>query len=247
MYDIVLKTNKGEIDFDVAMKSLTGNVKGAGKLNAMHVMAVLTLTGNCVNRDFLRRATLTEPCKKQGIASIFPNNDINSSQMKRALEGVVRRMDLPEFIIENLFCESVRKKMGFDTFHPSQSITYLDEHTNNILCLSGGTTMSRSEEYDRRVLAQLPDEDGIVPLFPWWKAQSGILGIQDWYVKLCRKVLRVEPHSLVIRPHVNANKQVSDEEIWEKYTKRLPLVKPPDTNIPIRRTRKRIRMDVNNL
>jgi hypothetical protein len=56
-----MKTNKGKIDFDVAMKTLTGNVKGAGELNAMHVMAVLTLTGNCVNCDFLRRATLTEP------------------------------------------------------------------------------------------------------------------------------------------------------------------------------------------
>ena len=172
-----MKTNQGEIDFNVAIKTLTGKVQGARELTAMHVMAVLTLTGNCVNRDFLRRATLTEPCKKQGMASIFPNNDINSSQMKRALEGVVRRMDLPEFIIENLFCESVRKKKGFDTFHPSQSIMYLDEHTNNILCLSGGTRMSRSEEDDRRVLAQLPHEDRIVPLFPWWKAQSRIWGI----------------------------------------------------------------------
>jgi hypothetical protein len=107
--------------------------------------------------------------------------------------------------------------------------------------------MSRSEEYDRRVLAQLPDEDGIVPLFPWWKAQSGIWGIHDWYVKLCRKVLRVETHSLVIRPHVNAKKQVSEEEIWKKYTKRLALVKPPDTNIPKKRKRKRKGVNLNNL
>jgi hypothetical protein len=91
--------------------------------------------------------------------------------------------------------------------------------------------MSRTEEHDRRVLTQLPDKDKIVPLFPWWKAKSGILGIHDWYIKLCWKVLRVEPHSLVIRPHVNAKKQVSEEEIWKKYTKRLALVKPPDTNI----------------
>jgi hypothetical protein len=202
-----MKTNKGEINFDVAMKRLTGNVKGAGELNAMHVMAVLTLTGNCVNRDFLRRATLTEPCKKQGMSRMFPNDDISPSKMKRALDGVVRRLDLSEFIVENLFCESVRKKEGFDTFHPSQSITYLDEHTNNILCLSGGKRMSRTEEDDRRVLAKLPDEDVVVPFFPWWKAESGINGIHDWYVKLCQKVLSVEPHSLVIRPHVNAKKR----------------------------------------
>jgi hypothetical protein len=100
-----MKTNKGKIGFNVAMKTVTGNVKGARELNAMHVMAVLTLTGNCVN--FLRRATLTEPCKKQGMASFFPNNDINPSQMKRALDGVIRHMDLPEFIVENLFCESM--------------------------------------------------------------------------------------------------------------------------------------------
>jgi hypothetical protein len=67
--------------------------------------------------------------------------------------------------------------------------------------------MSRTEEDDRRVLAKLPDEDVVVPFFPWWKAQSGINGIHDWYVKLCEKVLSVEPHSLVIRPHVNAKKR----------------------------------------
>jgi hypothetical protein len=114
-----MKINDGEIDYDIAIKTLISNVKGAQELNAMHVMAVLTLTGNCVNRDFLRRATLTEPCKKQGVKSLFPNNDISSSQMKRALLGVVRRLDLSEFIVENLLCESVRKKDGFDTFHPS--------------------------------------------------------------------------------------------------------------------------------
>jgi hypothetical protein len=74
---------------------------------------------------------------------MFPNFDISPSQKKRALNGVVRRMGLSEFIIENLLCESVRKKQGFDTFHPSQSIVYLDEDTNNILCLSGGKSMSR--------------------------------------------------------------------------------------------------------
>jgi len=234
LYDIVMKINDGEIDYDIAIKTLISNVKGARELNAMHVMAVLTLTGNCVNRDFLRRATLTEPCKKQGVKSLFPNNDISSSQMKRALLGVVRRLDLSEFIVENLLCESVRKKDGFDTFHPSQSITYLDETTNNILCWSGGKTTSRTEEDDRRVLAELPDEDGIVPLFPWWKATSGIVEIHAWYVKLCRKVLSVKPHSLVIRPHMNAPKPESDEEVWKRYIKKHKLV-----DIPQKRKRKR--------
>ena len=48
------------------------------------------------------------------------NNNINPSQMKRALEGVVRCMDFPEFIIENLFCESVQKKRdSTPSIHPS--------------------------------------------------------------------------------------------------------------------------------
>jgi hypothetical protein len=62
-----MKTNKGEIDFDEAINTLTEKVKGAADLSAMHVMAVLTLTGNCVSHDFLRRATLTEQCKKQAM------------------------------------------------------------------------------------------------------------------------------------------------------------------------------------
>jgi hypothetical protein len=234
-----MKTNKGKIDFNVAMKTLTGKVKGAGELTAMHVMAVLTLTGNCVKRDFLRRATLTELCKKQAMSSMFFNFDISPSQMKRTLDGVVRCcMGSSEFIVENLFCESVRKKQGFDTFHPSQTIMYLDEPTNNILCLIGGKRMSRTEEDDRWVLAKLPDEDRTVPLFPWWQAKSGILGIHDWYVQLCWKVLRVEPHSLVIRPHVNATKNERKEEVWNKYIRRLGIVKP-DTNKPKKRKRRR--------
>jgi hypothetical protein len=132
----------------------------------MHIMAVLTLTGNCVNRDFLRRATLTEPCRKQAMSRMIPNFDISPSQMKRALSGVVCHVGLSKFIIENLLCESVRKKEGFDTFHPSQLITYLDEDTNNILYLNGGKRMSRIEEDDRQVLAKLPEEDRLVPLFP---------------------------------------------------------------------------------
>jgi hypothetical protein len=215
-----MKTNKGEINFNVAMKTLTGKVQGAGELTAMHVMAVLTLTGNYVNCDFLRRATLSESCKKQAMGRMFPNFDINPSQMKRALNGVVRRMGLSEFILENLLCESMRPKQGFDTFHPSQSITYLDEHTNNILCLSGGEIMSRTEEDDRQVLAELPDKDRVVPVFPWWQAKSGMEGIHVWFLELCQKV-SVGPQFFVIRPHLNAQKFESEEEVWNKYIKQL--------------------------
>ena len=173
MHDIVIKTNNGEINFDVAMKTLTGNVHGAGELIAMHVMAVLTLTGNCVNREFLRRATLSQSCKKQAMERMFPNFVVTPSQMKRSLNGVVCRLGLSEFIVENLLCESVRPKQGFDTFHPSQSITFLEEDTNNILCVSGGIIKSRTVEYDRQVLAELPDKDRVVPLFPGGKQKRG--------------------------------------------------------------------------
>jgi hypothetical protein len=201
-----MKTNKGKIDFDVAMKTRTGKVQGAGELAVTHVMAVLTLTGNCINPDFLRRPTLTEPCEKQAMSRWFLNFNISPSQMKRALNRVVCHMGLSKFILENLLCESVRPKQGFNTFHPSHLITYLDEHTNNILCLSGGKRMSRTEEDNRQVLAKLPDEDRLVPLFLWWQAKSGILGIREWLVELCKKV-RVEPQLFVIHPHVNAKKR----------------------------------------
>ena len=236
MYDVVLKTNKGEIDFDQAIKTVTDKVKGAADLSAMHVMAVMTLTGNCVSRDFLRRATLTEPCKKAAMSRMFPNFDISPSQMKRAMKGVGRRMGLSEFILENLLCESVRKKEGFDTFHPSQSITYLDEDTNKILCLSGDKRVSRTEEDDRRVLAQLPDRDRLVPLFPWWEAEVGMIGIHEWFVQLCQKA-RVQPHEYVIRPHVNAKKRETKEEVWKKYVNQLALVKPDENQTKKRKTR----------
>jgi hypothetical protein len=91
-----MKTNQGEINFNVAIKTLTGKVQGARELTAMHVMVVLTLTGNGINRDFLRRATLTEPCKKQAVSKMFPNFEISPSQMKRALNGVVCHMGCPK-------------------------------------------------------------------------------------------------------------------------------------------------------
>jgi hypothetical protein len=222
LYDIVIKTNNGEINFDVAIKTLTGNVHGAGELTAMHVMAVLTLTGNCINRDFLRRATLSESCKKQVTARMFPNFVVKPSQMKRALNGVVRRLGLSEFIMENLLCESVRQKQGFDTFHPSQSITYLEEDTNNILCVSGGEIMLRTVEDDRRMLAELPEKDGVVPLFPWWQAKLGMDGIHVWFLELCKEV-SVDPELIVVRPHLNSGKLSSEVEVWNKYIKRLQV------------------------
>jgi hypothetical protein len=76
--------------------------------------------------------------------------------------------------------------------------------------------MSRTEEDDRRVLAKLPDEDGIVPLFPWWQTKSGIVGIRDWYVELCWKVM-VKPQRFVIRPHMNAQKKESKEGVKKRF------------------------------
>ena len=51
------------------------------------------------------------------------------------------------------------------------------------------------------------------------------MGIHEWFVKLCQKVM-VEPHGYVIRPHVNAPKKETKEEVWKKYMKQLALVKP---------------------
>jgi hypothetical protein len=156
------------------------------------------------------------------MARMFPNFMVNPSQMKRSLNGVVRRLGLSEFIMENLLCESVRPKQGFDTFHPSQSITFLEEDTNNILCVTGGKIKSRSVEDDRQVLAKLPDKDRVVPLFPWWQAKSGMEGIHIWFLELCEEV-SIDPELIVIRPHLKAKKFVSEKEIWNKYIKRLQV------------------------
>jgi hypothetical protein len=45
----------------------------------------------------------------------------------------------------------------------------------------------------------------------------------------------------------NATKKESNEEVWNKYMKRLEKVKPPGTNIPKKRKRKCKGMNVNNL
>ena len=58
LYGIVIESNKGNLDFDNAIKRVMGNVHGVGELVAMHLLAVLSLTGNCINRDILRNATL---------------------------------------------------------------------------------------------------------------------------------------------------------------------------------------------
>lgn len=47
LYLLMQKANNKDIGFDKAMKILTDNVKGAGTLTSMHLLSVLTLTGNC--------------------------------------------------------------------------------------------------------------------------------------------------------------------------------------------------------
>jgi hypothetical protein len=169
LYDVVLKANTGEINFEQALKRISEDIQGAGELVAMHVMAILTLTGNCLNRDFLRKATLTESCKKHGRECMFPNLIVSQAQMKTALKGVVRRLGMSEYIMENLLCEAVRPKQGFDTFHPSQSITFLHRDSESdsdiIVCVSGEKMEWRSVEDDRELLERLPDTDRVAPLY----------------------------------------------------------------------------------
>lgn len=220
LYDVVLKANNGEIDFEQAIKIISDDVQGAGELVAMQVMAVLTLTGNCVNRDFLRKATLSESCKKHARERMFPNLTVSPSQMKTALNGVVRRLGLSEYIVENLLCEAVRPRQGFDTFHPSQSITFLDSDSDNIVCVKGGTSDWISVEDDRKVLERLPNKDRVTPLYEWWQATKGREGIHQWFVERC-KADNIPPESLVIRPHLKAAKNLSEPQIWEKYMQRL--------------------------
>jgi hypothetical protein len=69
--------------------------------------------------------------------------------------------------VEILLCESLRHKQGFDTFHPSQSLYFLDEPTDNIVCVgSRGIVQVRSLDDDRKALAELvPLIDRVVPLY----------------------------------------------------------------------------------
>jgi hypothetical protein len=94
----------------------------------------------------------------------------------------------------------------------------------------------QGEEDDHRVLAKLPDMDRLVPLFPWWEAKLGIIGIHEWFIQLCQKV-RVQPQDYVICPHVNAKKRETKEEVWKKYMKQLALVKPDENQTKKRKKR----------
>jgi hypothetical protein len=87
---IVEKANNEEIGFNEAVKIMNDKVQGAGSLMSMHILSVLTLMGNCVNREFLRRrATLSEACKKQVRDRLFPGEKVTSAQMRTALNGVL--------------------------------------------------------------------------------------------------------------------------------------------------------------
>jgi len=212
----VIECNKGDLNFEQAIKKMTDSVHGAGELVAMHILAVLTLTGNCINRDFLRMATLGQGCRKQLREKIFPNEMVTSGQMKTGLKGVVRKMGLSPFMVENLLCEALRQKPGYDTFHPSQSIFFLEDCTDNIVCVNGDKVEFRTVEDDMGVLDQLPTCDGVIPCYPWWKAPKGAKGIHMWFVKLC-KGKKIDPTSLIIRPYLNAKVNQSPQLIWRHY------------------------------
>jgi hypothetical protein len=220
LYDIVIESNLGKLDFDTAIKRVMGNVNGAGELVAMHILAVLSLTGNCINRDFLRNATLGQACKKQVRDKIFSGQNVTPSQMKSAMKGVVRKMGLSAFMVENLLCEALRPKPGFDTFHPEQSISFLEDDTDNIVCVTGDKVEIRSVEDDLCKLQQLPTFDQIVPEWKWWTAPQGVRGIHDWFVKSCKE-RDIDPSSLFIRPHTNAKVCQSQQHIWRHYLNKV--------------------------
>jgi hypothetical protein len=220
----VLKANRNEIGFDEAMKMIQYRIHGAGALVAMHILTVLTLTGNCVNREFLRRATLTDACKKNVRDRLFTGVKVSRQQMMTALNGVVRKLGLTEFMVENLLCESLRTKEGFDTFHPSQCIYFLDPDTDNILCVdsSGNVLEERSEADDQKTLQRLPDVDNIVLRYQWWNAKFGIQGMHEWFLKLCNDRNEL-PQSEVMRAHLNSKKQESNKAVWSLYIRQMTL------------------------
>jgi hypothetical protein len=223
LYQVVIKANNKDIGFDEALKIISDSVNGAGTLMSMHVLSVLTLTGNCLNRDFLRRASLTDACKKNVREKLFPGQEITQTQMKTALNGVVRKLGMSEYLVENLLCESIRKEPGFDTFHPSQSIFFLDENTDNIYCVSSsGIVEERSEEDDQRKLSELPLNDCVVPYHQWWKAKVGMDGVHEWYLNDCREK-GVDPKSIIMRPHVNSSngKKHNTDDVWDRYIRQI--------------------------
>ena len=115
-----------------------------------------------------------------------------------------------------LLCEALRLKPGFDTFHPEQSISFLEDDTDNIMCVTGDKVEIRSVEDDLRELQQLPTFDRIVPEWKWWMAPQGGRGIHDWFVQSCKEQ-DIDPSSLFIHPHTNAKVYQSQEHIWRHY------------------------------
>jgi hypothetical protein len=220
LYGIVVDSNNGNLDFDNAIKRVMTYVHGVGELVAMHLLAILSLTGNCINRDFLRNATLGQACKKNVREKLFSGQKISACQMKSALKGVVRKMGLSAFMVENLLCEALRPKQGFDTFHPEQSISFLEDGTDNIVCVSGDNVEIRSVEHDRHELEKLPMFDRIDPDWKWWTAPQGGRGIHDWFVQHCKEQ-RIDPLSLFVLPHTNAKNNPSREQIWKHYLSKI--------------------------
>jgi hypothetical protein len=216
----VRRANNDEIGFDEALKIITQKVDGAGKLLGMHILSVLTLTGNCFNREFLRRATLTDACSKQVRDKLFPGEEIKPAQMKTALNGVVRSSGMSEAMVENMICESLRSERGYDTFHPSQKIYYMDEPTDNIICVGSNlmVTEVRSEDDDRKSLESIPRKDRVEPYYKWWKASGGKKEIHDFYLYICEK-RGVDPKAIIVRPHLQSI--TSNGEVWEKYLRKM--------------------------
>jgi hypothetical protein len=222
--------NSGKIGFDDSIKIINDHILGAGRLVAMHLLTVLTLTGNCVNREFLRRATLTKPTKKAARVKLFPGYEVSLQQMKTAFKGVVRKLGMTEFLVENLLCEAIRTGHGYDTFHPSQCIYFLEKDTDNILCVDRkGTVLEvRLEADDRLALDRLPNVDQVlVPRYPWWKAKIGMEGIHEWYIKLCSE-RNEKPQSKVMRPHNKQNIKESDNVVWNAYLAKMVELKGKD-------------------
>lgn len=218
----MLKANRNEIGFDEAIKMIKDSIRGAGSLVAMHILTVMTLTGNCVNREFIQRATLTDACSKQVRDRLFTGVDVTKQQMQTALNGVVRKLGLTEFMVENLLCEALRTKKGFDTFHPSQCIYFLDQDTDNILCVdsSGNVLEERSEADDLKTLDSLPDVDDVVPRYPWWNAKFGCEGIHEWFVKLCND-RNETPDSHVLRAHLHSKNKETNKAVWNSYIRKM--------------------------
>jgi hypothetical protein len=221
--------NSGRIGFDECIKMINDHVLGAGKLVVMHLLTVLTLTGNCVNREFLRRATLTEPSKKTVRSKLFPGVNVSIQQMKTAFNGVVRKLGSTEFLVENLLCEAVRTGQGFDTFHPSQCIYFVERDTDNILCVdSNGTVLEvRSEADNCLALDGLPNLDRVVPTYPWWEAKLGMEGIHEWYLKKCFQQ-NVNPQSIVMRPHLDPTQKQTNNMVWNLYISKKVEMKGRD-------------------